>query len=636
MNNLKRKLLSFLVCTVCCFTTLGSCLATTYASNEPEAPEGYYLYKKIPLSDGNIQYVYISNDYQAQSVQLGEYDENNNKLSFSPQMTYSLYGTGSNESDVGDDALDSAVLNFALQNNIDVTQISADAMSEIIMNLIDKSESFSNSFAYSGVPDEDSYVVSAVDNDSLSGFSAYANYYVCQRAGISDWYVFVSNALSWNNCYNHDYFGKYKNDMCTFNLLNNDNPTFIGRLRDQYCTSRWYQDNVAVSDYHRILFQTTAQSVLTSGMLVLDIYNTEMNAKVPAKEIFANLAGGSWDDVLSYGKYKKIHGDEAQPINNNAVACPVDSIVNDGNNIIFNLNNKDYGNGHFGYYVDYLVHYTDPEITNLDVGSKYSNYRIYRHYFFPDDSKVSGNTYSISYNSLESQLPFTDNSLDGSVDNTLILGIGGYEYWTSDGRYATMAPTRTKGLGDIEVISSYTYYTFKYPFKHSDFGKYGYDLKTVNPVDVPCINIVFDPQTNTIVTRSDDVIDYHYDGTLGTKLTDYNTYVDDYVTKEVDNVYINVWNTTIINTNISDDDKAILTKLASEKNNSSSGDTVPESGYFNRWSEWITEMRNFIINVPELLKYLWSWLPDELQVFIVASIATGFGVAVVKNILHKE
>lgn len=648
MKNLKRSLLSFLLSIQVLFITLVSLLVPVYASDDTtypfDVPEGYYVYKNIKNSNGTITYYLLSDEYKAQEYKFVEYGEDNSTLSMSPQMTYALYGVGDSDlsSDVLEDTISTALSDNYVAEDV-ISGLSEDKLAvdmatgivkDVLVSQIDKSASFSNCFAYSGLPDEDSYVVSAINNQGLSGFNSYVNYWVCNTAGLGDWYIGCNNVLGWTNVYNQEFFNNYNKDIATFCLYNAERSDKGWNVTSQMHTSRWYQDNVAISDYHVICFQSTAASLLASSLAIFDVWSADYgNGDILS--VLNGIAGGDWSELLGYADYEKIHGKEEEPINVNSYKSPLKSISLDSNKLNVDFNAKE--SGHLGYYVDYLT---------CDQYGR--SYQLYRHYFFPTDD-IYTNGIHTSCNALEVSFPFSNCDLSGSSDRCLLLGIGFYNYWTEDGKIAKYAPTRTSGMGDISFISAYDYYTFKYPFAHKDTSKWGWDWST-DFTDVPTKTITVDPDTNTVYDPVDTTVPFNFPADLSHDYTDYGTYVDvndgtnGYnITYNINNTYITNMNETINNSNLSDDDKTTITKVNEDykdKEDDSSDDSSDSSDdggwYFDRWAGWIKSMRKFIGEVPSMLSFLWDWMPEELQTFAIASLACGFGVAVVKVLLSKE
>lgn len=643
MKNSKKKLLCLLSSLALLVTGLECSLVRVYGSVVPETPEGYFLYKTENNDDGTVSYIYIPTDYQLQDVYFTESNEDIAKFSLSPQMTYSLYGTGNNDMSA-DDIGTALTTNLNDKGYVDWTDVKDDVASDIVKDLFDDSSALSYAFAYSGLPDDDSYVVTAVDNNGLSGFSQYVNYWVCDASGLSDWYVSCVNCLGWSNVYGMDIYNNYTQDKATFALYNSNHSPYQWSYQNraaQLMQDIWSNGNVAYKDYHTIYFQTLSQSLICSGLVVFDATRMDTGSVSSAKDILDALAGGNIQDVLGYSNYEKIHGMEETPINDPCIDTPVTNIVLDDNTLTVSL--KDNG-GHVGYYCDYLVY-----------NSNDGGYRIYRHYFFPDDSEWSNGVLSLRANSLESKLPFTSCSLDGTTDDTLILGMGFYTYYTADGGYAELAPTRTAGLGDIEKISSYTYYTFKYPFAHNDKSKYyldwGGDME-----NVPCIVYIVDgssisePSTSTTTYNwysETNNIDSDYmvvsEVNNGVTTNIYNTY-------NVTNEYIDNSITNINNTNLTESDiNAILAAYAdtdAELNADVDTDVdvdvdvdadldVDIDNYFDKWNGWFSGATSFLGSVPSALGLLFSWLPDELSTFITLSIATALIGSVVRALLGR-
>lgn len=671
-KNLKLKFGSFFIALLYILQVfLPLITASVYAeeNNYSWMPDGYKIYRSEELENGQTKYYLVPKSHG-----FHIYDEENKSFSFSPQMTYALYGVqGDGLIEDGSDAMKV----IADYYDVGLDELTESLIYDYMMTLWDTSSSLSNSFAYSGLPDEDSFCFTTFDGIDMSNWFSYAKYWCYDLVGANDWYVALQNMFGWHNVYDSDAFNNYKNDKLTFALYNDDDgPLFdAGSTHtkvSQTVTSRWWNGDVAISGYNVVKFQSVSTSMLSSGTLIFDNVKVSTGLKTKLSDLFTNLADGAWLDILEYNDYKKIHTGETESIAMSWLKSPVEDITIENNNLIVNI-----PNGYkykVGYYVDYLVY--DQKAKGDE------KFRMYRHYVYPE---TTGNILNINGNSIETKLPFTNCSLDGTVDNTLVKGIGFFGYGLNNKRnsnadgskkiVAELAPSRTAGMGDISFITAYDYYCFDYPFKDNETGNYGYDFN-IEISDYDCITYIVDDEE--VIETGTEKIQYSHNFE-DRVISNFGTYNENNQTLTVNGNYIAHQVNNYFTNYIEEEDKKVIFEESVEccedctctvdehcenckeidgvlkctcfeqKNNCSCYSKVtptptPTPGnssniddkYWKEWKEWVESCKNFIAGVPELFDYVFSWLPEPLVTFIITSIATGFGISVIKVILRRE
>lgn len=663
MKNYIKRLFYLLSVLVLLVGSLDISLAYTYADSNTypfEIPEGYFVYKTETNSDGNIEYYLISTDYNFPEVTIKEVKENTEGdcVSFSPQMTYSFYD-GSIPIDELESALEAEGILEDMYNDANVKKTEDGLLdlnktdqttknkylgliNEVAKGLIDRSSAISNSFCYSGVPDSDSWVGTCYsstelkenDNGVMDKVMSFLNYTVAEGAGLNDWYVALHNTLGWSNLYNNSYniptyyeWDPYTDDYLLFGLLNWDN--YKAGFNEQLYTNNWNNNNVAIQEHHMVQFQSVFTSIVCSGLMIFDVATLNTNDV----DLLNTFADASMSDVLSYSNYSALHSQEDESIAFENLRSPVASATLDNNTLTVNIR-EDY-EYKVGYYVDYVVYYK----------SMCNKYKFYRKYFYPSDDKWQY-THTLEFNgsSLECNLPLTtcDYTDYSTNDNCLIKGIGffGYEL-NKDIEYteAKYAPTRTAGLGDIAFCTSYTYLTLSNFIDDADFNNYHYDWND-GELTIPTLIYVYDPQGNPVNVPSDPIdTTIPFSVTIPIEDTDYGKGIKQisdgtYIYVDIDNTYIENKITNL--TNISDDDKVKITASKDTSSGSSSENDKDSEEYWAYWTKWIKDCKEFVGNVPTLLSELFSWLPDPLPRFIVLSIASGFGIAVIHILLNKK
>jgi hypothetical protein len=662
ISKIKLRFCSLLLAFSCILSAFSGAITPVYAdSNEDPSwlPDGYKIYKFESLDDGKIKYYLVPN-----TQGFHQYDEEGKSISFSPQMTYALYGT-ENSSLIEDET--DLMKTIADYYDVGLDELTESLIYDYLWSKWDTSSSLSNSFSYSGIPDEDSFCFTTFENVNLDHWFNYAQYWVNDMVGANDWYVALENMLGWHNVYNSDAFNNYKNDFVTFGLYNYDDKSLFSAgtthtTATQVQSNRWYEGNVVVSEYNVVKFQSALTTLLSSGILLFDISKVSTGLKTKLSTFFTELADGNWIDVFEYNDYKKIHTGEAESLSKSWLNSPVKNIEIKDNNLVVDI--RDNYQYKVGYYIDYLVN------------SSYGKFILYRHYFYPE---TIGEQIILNGNSIETKLPFTSCSLDGTQDNTLIKGIGFFGYGlnttnASNKVVAEFAPSRTAGMGDISFITAYDYYCLDYPFKDNETKNYGYDFN-ININDYECLVYIVDD--GEVVDQTTEKIDYEH--TFSDVLvTDQGTYIVNNITYNIDGNYIEQ-QINNMNDRISEEDKqvifseselkkccedctctiekhckncmeieGVLTCICNpngidcdcyKKSDSSDNDTdndTTDDNYWKKWKEWVESCKKFIEGAPELFGYVFSWLPKPLVDFIVLSIMTGFGIAVIKVILRRE
>lgn len=633
MKSSKNKFLCSLFSLVCaCLVLVGSVvitpLSTVYCQEDStfSPPEGYSVIETTKNDDGSITYTCIKTSIlNGSTVDFKDYNSQSGSLfSMSPQMTYPLVGVES-DTNTTEDSTSNLMMDIASSKNINVEDITKDMVVDYLKNSMDNSSSLSGNFSYSGYRTDDNYCILAFENDGSA--CSYISYYVLELANSRDWWVGLNNLLGWTNIKNNEIFGSYSSDDVTFCLYNWEDVTPSGE-DENFFIGCWHDSHVCLKEYQHIQFQSLPKTLLLSGSAVFDMVASSANVKMSPLELINSLFGGSFSSILDYSNYEAVHGTEEENIAIPSLPSPVKNINLAGGDLIVNI--PEGYKQKIAYYVDYLVSY----------GNNH-RYRLFRHYVY--NPNVVSNTLILDGNSLEATLPMTGCSYNGETDNTLILGIGFFGYELNDDvsySVAKYAPTRTQGLGDIKYITSYDYYTFSYPFNHDDDSYFIYDWNDVPLENVACkkITVYSDGTTKDEDTTTNFTFTFDTPDTI----TDSDTFTT--YDKNGNCVIYNItnnWNTytNIINnsTTLSDDDKNYIISSGNGNSSNNSGTTDENSDeYWATWKAWINGMKEFISGVPDLLSELWSWLPEPLPKFIVASIATGFGICVIKVLLKRE
>lgn len=664
MKNYIKRLFCLLSVLVLLVGSLDTYLVCTFADSNTypfKIPEGYYVHKTETNSDGNIVYYLISTDYNYPEVTIKEVKENTEGdcVSFSPQMTYSFYDgnvpineleTALEAEGIIDQMMADPKVKKTEEGLLDLNKTDQETknnylslINEVAKNLIDKSSAVSNSFCYSGVPDHDSWVGTCYSSTKLKEnedgimdkVMSFLNYTVAEGAGLNDWYVALHNTLGWSNLYDNPYnkpvyydWDNYKDDYLLFGLLNWNN--YKSEFNDQLFTNNWTDDkDVAIKQHHMVQFQSVFTSIICSGLMIFDVATMNINEI----DLLSSFADASITDVLSYGNYKALHSQEDESIVFENLRSPVASATLKDNTLTVNIReNYEYK---IGYYVDYICWY----------GTGCDRFKFFRKYFYPSDDKWNlTNKLEFDGSSLECILPFTtcDYTDYSKNDNCLIKGIGffGYELDKNvDYEVAKYAPTRTAGLGDISFCTSYTYLTLSNFIKDKEHDKFYYDWND-GEIEVPTLVYVYDPKGNPVDVPSDPVkMPMPFSVTIPIEDTDFGKGIKQisdgtFIYVDIDNTYIENKITNL--TNISDDDKVKIRATKDTSSDSSSENNKDSEEYWSYWTKWIKDCKEFIGNVPSLLSELWSWLPDPLPNFIILSIASGFGIAVIHILLNKK
>lgn len=636
---MKKTLKNFLCClclALICSVYLLDCLSVSvYCLEEFVPPEGYEIYETVDNIDGSKTYYCIdSNIINGYKIEINDYNSKNDDLSMSPQMTYPLWSV-ENSDNAEINSIESLVANIAVEKNINIEDVTTDMLKSYLFKIYDKSSILSNSFSYNGYRTDNAYCSFAFENDG--SICSYISYFAYDLVGANDWYAFLHNMLGWSLVNSVEDLN-YNSDYKTFVLYDYDSNDFD--THQDFYIGRWHDSHVTVGEEYIVQFQSLGQTIFSSGCAIFDMALSQSNVKMTAPQLLESLFGGSFMDVLRYSDYKSVHSGEEENISYN-YPSPCENIKLENNTLYIDIpENYPFK---VGYYVDYLVNYYNND-----------RYRLFRHYFYEDEYVTwninSNNQLVLNSNSLETSLPCTDNSLDGTKDNTIVLGVGFFGYKLNDDvdySVSCYAPTRTKGLGDIKFITNYDYYTFSYPTSHKDEITYYNDWNenTIEDVDVKAFTVYPDSE----IVEDDDkdkTITYTYTFTINDddKQTDSDTYVG-YDSDGKTIIYnitnnTNTYNTIINNsTTLTDEEKQIIldyNKNKSNDSNNNNDEVLDDNNYFNIWKQWIQDCREFIGSAPEFLSVLWSWLPKELQAFIVLSLATGFGVGVIRIILGKE